>query len=350
MSSDCSIAVVHNKIRDYRIPLFELLDANFDVKFLIFDQNQGEFSIDVDFTDKKNIIKNISKPDYDIVILPDFVFKETWLAGITAIVSGKPVITWSEVWDMPHTPIHKQLIKRSLAMGVSLFSNSFIVPGKKSSIYLRENTLAKSDDVFLAPNAPNLIESQKEIEQQYEIDKNDLVILYLGQIVNRKRVSDIIKGYNQLEIADDTKLLIGGTGDKDYTEYLKQIAEPSTTEFLGWVPDDHVRPLYEIADVYVLPSLQDPYPLTVVEAMSVGTSVIVSEGVGEAGDIVRHGETGEIVPTKSPNHIEDSLERILTDQGYRESLSKRSKKVIRDTITYEKMLVSFREAINHANS
>ena len=350
MSSDCSIAVVHNKIRDYRIPLFELLDANFDVKFLIFDQDRKKIPIDVDFTDEKSIIKNISKLNYDVVILPDFVFRETWLAGIAAKVTGKAVVTWSEVWDMPHTPIHKQLLKKSLAMCVSLFSNSFIVPGRRSSLYLRENSLARTNDVFLAPNAPNLIESQKEIEQQYEIDKSDLVVLYLGQLVERKRVSDIIKGYNQLEITDDVKLLIGGTGDKDYTEYLKQISDPDTTEFLEWVPDDHVRPLYEIADVYVLPSLQDPYPLTVVEAMSVGTPVIISEGVGEAGDIVRHGETGEIVPTKAPNHIEDSLERILSDQGYRELLSKRSSEVIRDTVTYEKMLERFREAINHANS
>jgi len=345
-----NIAVIHNKVREYRVPIFQLLDSKFNVDFYIFEQSEGEYPFDVNYTKPVDIF-NISRSGYyDVVILPDYVFRECWVAAIGSIFSDSNIIVWTEIWDMPHTSISKRFLKKNLARAISILSDTYIVPGKKSHSYLTQNTSARSNEIFKAPNAANIPDSDEDVSDIFDVSENDAVILYIGQLIERKRVEDLINGYTQYNNGSESKLLIGGTGDDEYSEYLRNIADSNTTEFLGWVPGEYIRPLYQLADVYVLPSLQDPYPLTVVEAMSVGTPVIVSEGVGEAGDIVRHGETGEIVPNKSPDRIADSLERLLSDDSYRESLSKRSQEVIRDNVTYEKMLTSFREAIEQATS
>lgn len=341
------VAVVHNKIRDYRIPVFEFFASEFDTDFYVFEEEAEEYPFDVKFAGSKEILLGIIDGDYDVVILPDYVFKQSWVGAVAAVVSGTAIVCWTEVWDMPHTGTPKKVIKVLLAFVMGTLADSFVVPGKRSEEFLVSNTLTDRDDVFRAPNAHNFPEASDD-PPDFGINTDCKKVLYIGQLIERKRVQDIIRAVESIEIDSEIKLLIGGTGDTAYREYLDRIADERTVRFLGWVDDEDVPGLYEYADVYVLPSLQDPYPLTVIEAMSYGTPVVISEGVGEAGDVVRHGETGEIVPTKSPESIATSLERILDDREYRSYLAEQGQEIVEDRVTYEEMNLQFRHAIKRA--
>lgn len=346
--NDTEIAVVHNKIRKYRLPLFESLATQFDTDFYIFDENPREYPFQVKFVDQGTLFREIRQGSYDVVILPDYVFKESWTAGVAAAISRAGVVTWTEVWDMPHTPPLKMILKQLLAFGMGLLGDTFVVPGTKAENFLISNTIADEKNIFKAPNAHTIPEATSGIAEKYEIDDGTKTVLYLGQLIERKRVHDIIHSFKALETDYEVVLLVCGTGDDKYTKYLKGIADEETVKFLGRIPSDEIRGLYELSDVYVLPSLQDPYPLTVVEAMSTGTPVVVSEGVGEAGDIVHHGKTGEIVPTKSPDRIAVALKKILGDKNYHSNLSKEGKKIVDEQVTYEKMITEIHLAVKRA--
>lgn len=338
------IALVHNKIRDYRIPLFELLAEKYDIEFLIFEEDTGNYPFNVTHTDKKGLFNRIVKTEYDIIILPDYVFLESWISALAAIISGSDIIGWTEVWDMPHTSILKKCLKQSMAFGISVPASSMIVPGKRSKNFITSNSTLQEKDIHVAPNAPNLPQFNRS-KSQDKFEFSGHTILYLGQLVERKRVQDIIVAVENSSLEDIT-LLIAGSGNEDYESFLKQIPESKSVKFLGWVPDHDIPILYNLADIYILPSLRDPFPLTVVEAMSTGTPVIISAGVGEAGDLVQQGETGEIVSIKSPEEIRQSMEKILTNDQYFDKLSNNCKEVINKRATFDNMIKTFADAID----
>src|SRR5208337_5020085 len=72
------------------------------------------------------------------------------------------------------------------------------------------------------------------------------------------------------------------------------------------IPHSRVHELYQEADVFVIPSLADSYPLVVLEALSAGLPVIVSENTG-TGDIIRNGREGFVVPIRNHQAIAEKL-------------------------------------------
>ncbi len=343
------LAIVHNKIREYRTPIFKQLEEIYNVDFYIFEKSDDEPPLDVVGKNSADIFRGVVSNDYDVVLLPDYLFKEAWIGAIAGTISRTPVVTWSEIWDMPHTPIPIRFIKRLLAFGMGSLSDSFVVPGEKARRYLSSTPVVQEESIFKSPNAHNLSKGNcpSAVAEKYKITNDGKTILYLGQLIERKRVQDVISSIQHLKVNFDITLLIAGVGDEEYTDYLKQIAD-DVVRFLGWVQEAEIYALYDLADVYVLPSLRDPYPLTVVEAMSVGTPVIISEGVGQAGDLVRQGVTGEIVPTKSPENIATALERMLSTESYQSTVAKKAKMIVNEEISYTKMIDGINKALEFA--
>ncbi|MBI3370413.1 MAG: glycosyltransferase family 4 protein [Betaproteobacteria bacterium] len=81
--------------------------------------------------------------------------------------------------------------------------------------------------------------------------------------------------------------------------------------FVGGVED--VRPHYAAADVLVLPTLYDPFPNVVLEAMAMGLPAIVSDQCG-AAELVKHGKSGWIVPARNAAALCDALD-LLEDRS-----------------------------------
>lgn len=341
------IALVHNKIRDYREPLFSILNDKFNISYFIFDEeiSPQSYSFDVSQVSKFDLLYKIINNDFDVVILPEYQYRESWIAGLGAKINGSKIIAWSEVWDWPHSAMHERALNRLLSTGMNYLTDCFIVPGKKSENYLEAIPLMPTREIFQAPNAPNI----KPKNGDYESIDDKKQILFLGQVVERKGVHDVIQSLNYVDTDHEIELIIAGVGDPDYIETLERISD-SRVKFLGWVPDESVMSLYSSADVYVLPSLQDPYPLSVVEAMSEGTPTIISEGVGEAGDLVRDGVSGEVVATKSPEEIGKAISRIINYKRYSDRLSENAKEVIQQRVSHEYMARTFKWAIQYCSA
>ncbi|MFM6079283.1 MAG: glycosyltransferase, partial [Dolichospermum sp.] len=67
--------------------------------------------------------------------------------------------------------------------------------------------------------------------------------------------------------------------------------------------------------LFILPSDYEPFGVVVNEAMLCGSPVIVSDKVGAAYDLVRHGENGFVYPCGDINELAKILQEILPDKG-----------------------------------
>jgi glycosyltransferase involved in cell wall biosynthesis len=88
--------------------------------------------------------------------------------------------------------------------------------------------------------------------------------------------------------------------------------------FTGWVDD--ARPYIAGFDVFVLPSRNEAFPLTIVEAMIAGTPVIATD-VGSVREAVHDGTTGVLVESGDVAGLTNAIERLLDDASTRDRLT-----------------------------
>lgn len=147
------------------------------------------------------------------------------------------------------------------------------------------------------------------------IDTDAPVVLYSGKLSERKGVDDLIEAARSL--GSETHLVFVGDGERrTKLEHALSTSMPGRAHFLGFRNQRELSPLFHASDVLVLPSRRsETWGLVVNEALHHGLPVVVTEAVGCAPDLVVEGETGFVVPTRSPDALARSILRALAMRG-----------------------------------
>ncbi len=152
------------------------------------------------------------------------------------------------------------------------------------------------------------------------IERAPGVVLFAGRLVPQKRVDRLIDAISRLRpgLRDGTMLSIVGDGPLK-EQFRKQAADARVhIQFEGRMPHEQLMERMRRCAVYAQTSSYEGHPKTVIEAMSVGTPVLLCDTPGLRG-IVRHGSTGLCVPPDT-DAIAFALEGLLDDPAWRESL------------------------------
>ena len=173
----------------------------------------------------------------------------------------------------------------------------------------------------LGVDAPATIPTAKlRLCQLYGIPQDRQIILFLSRLHYKKRPDLIIKCLPEIITANSqAHLIIAGSGEKDYINYLRQLVRDNQLSdritFAGFVTGDEKQIVLQGADVFVLPSYSENFGIAVAEAMIAGLPVIITPGVQIAPEvstaragIVIDGET-ELI--NGINTLLDSEERRL---------------------------------------
>lgn len=158
-------------------------------------------------------------------------------------------------------------------------------------------------------------------------------IIFVGTIQPRKNLVRLIEAFKNI---DNLKLVIvGKTTDlgrqswmfEEILEKPRQMGIEDRVIFTGFVPDDELAYLMNGAAAYILPSLWEGFGIPVVDAMTCGVPVIVSN-VSSLPEVV--GKAGLLINPYSVDQIEQAIRAIASDRKLRAQKSKealeRSKK------------------------
>nr|WP_200862315.1 glycosyltransferase family 4 protein [Candidatus Halobonum tyrrellensis] len=111
-----------------------------------------------------------------------------------------------------------------------------------------------------------------------ELDIDGKMLFFVGRHTDQKGISYLLYALSKLR-RDDVTLVLGGSGH--LTEQLKRFVELLGVDdqvlFPGYIPEDELGDYYASADLFVSPSLAEPFGITIVEALSVGTRVVSSQ-------------------------------------------------------------------------
>lgn len=153
--------------------------------------------------------------------------------------------------------------------------------------------------------------NRDRIRADYGADSNELVVLFVGKLIRRKRLDVLLEALKVLMTRGvKLRLLIVGTGDLEQAIRLQAAQSEVPTRFIGFVNQSGLAAIYAASDLLVLPSQVETWGLVVNEAFACGLPAIVSDRIGCAPDMIEENLTGRIVP------VGDSLALAAAIEGF----------------------------------
>jgi glycosyltransferase involved in cell wall biosynthesis len=359
-SGPVAIALLTTYLSDYRVPLFKALAERHDTEVLCY--GRGERYAPPWFRDLDAQLANAPFParrlngisealdigrHHHAVIAPFAGGALLPAAYAGARRHHKTFILWASVWAQP----------RSLAHAVALPATRHIYRHADAVIAYGEHVRrfvarvrGRDDDVFVAPQAvePALFARHvdpseiADFRTQHDLGEGPLV-LYVGRLVAAKGALVLADAWPRVE-SDATLVLIG---EGPAAAALRPLPR---TRLIGPLPRAALPPAYAAAELALLPSIptprfREPWGLVCNEAMHQGRPVIGTTSVGAvAGRLVRHDETGWVVPPRDPVALAQAIDRVLGDGALRARLGAAAREAVRP-YTYDAMLTAFERAL-----
>jgi len=275
----------------------------------------------------QDICANVDKADLVMVRLPSPIGFLVWR---TARRRGKPCflylagdirkvavrgekysgpLTWACVVIAAH--VFHWLTKR-MAKGTLVFTTG-------SELYNEFKDLADRC-VNIVPS----VVSEADIFYREDVCKREpFKLLYVGRLVPVKGLRYLLQAVKLLsDKGIDVELEVMGDG------YHRAALEVATKElgleervhFLGRIAfGSKLFEVYRRADIFVLPSLSEGIPKTLLEAMASGLPIVATR-VGGVPDVIKDGETGLLVEPRSPEQIAKAVQRLIEDPPLRRSI------------------------------
>jgi glycosyltransferase involved in cell wall biosynthesis len=156
--------------------------------------------------------------------------------------------------------------------------------------------------------------SGEAVRREFELGEATPVVGIVGALVAKKGHADFFEAAHRVSKAmPDVRFLVVGRGKPSrFAEPLVALGLAEHVIFTGH--RDDIAPIYKALDVLVCASTKgEGLTGTLREAMAVGTPVVTTDVAGNT-EIVRHGETGLVVPTGAPAALADAIVRLLRDR------------------------------------
>ena len=222
-----------------------------------------------------------AKEDFDIVHAHDWM---TFPAGIAvAAISEKPLIVHVHSTEFDRSgenvnqiiyDIEREGMERaSKVIAVSYFTRNTIISrygigGEKVEVV--HNGVERNDN-----NDWSLAETG--------IDKDEKIVLFLGRITMQKGPEYFLRAAKKvLDAMDNVKFVMAGSGDLMHQaiEMAAELGIGHKVLFTGFLRGEDVQKIYKMADLYVMPSVSEPFGIAPLEALNNDVPVIISKQSG----------------------------------------------------------------------
>lgn len=170
----------------------------------------------------------------------------------------------------------------------------------------------------------NLAPFRGQLKAELNIPSGVVVVGIVSRLVPIKGLDDFLKAADHV-VKSNGKIpihvVIAGDGElrEELEGYCKGVGIERVCRFLGW--RDDIEKIYADIDVFVMSSLNEGSPVSLIEAMAAGKA-IVSTGVGGIPDMLEDGVSAFLVPPKEPQALAAAILRLVSEGDTRERLGK----------------------------
>ena len=299
--------------------------------------------------------------------------------GQMAVLAGKkigiPVIaTTHTMWEdyYRHYFTVGALVPKSVVRQIvrQLYKNFYalINVSEKAKNYFTKPKMLPNKACAIIPNAIDTekfishefsAEEKAAVRAEYHIAESDKVMLYVGRVVEEKRVEEMLDVIIRVVRADSrVKMLFVGAGGAlyDLEERVKKEGLSDKIIFTGFIDWFKVSSLYAIGDVFITTSLSEMHSMTILEALSLGVPVVCRRD-SSFSDTIFDGVDGFMADTDE--EMDGYISKILSDENLAASMRQKAREIasrftlrlhgLRTVAFYEEVIAHFPYKIKSAD-
>lgn len=331
---------ITNIISPYRIPLFNAISemGNFSFKVITLAEREKNRKWEIEkekikfdyqilpgwhwfiWREKQEVAIHLNRGVFkvfleykpDVVITSGYDSLAYWQAFLYCKIFKKKFILWNETTLLSVGSIRgpKGLLKKIIIKG----ANKYIVSGIKAKEYIM-HLGAKYEDVYISLDTVDVsyfrekvIKYQNKHDFFTEKEKYPkIIILYIGQLIKRKGISQVLKALNILGDPDISFMIVGNGPEERNLKIFCKENKLQNVFFEGFQQQEMLPKYYALADIFILPSFEEVWGLVINEALASGLYVLSSKYAGASYDLIKKGWNGEIF---DPNKVEEIIELI----------------------------------------
>lgn len=249
----------------------------------------------------KGLYQLIRSVKADVIITEGF-FQFTPWALLYAIFHKIPILIAYE--RTAHTERNCPMWRRLYRKSISLFVDGYVVNGSLTKQYLISQGVS-SDVIFegaMCADSLNLAESVKAMKYEEKedfkvrlhLETKEIIYLYVGRLIPLKGVVYLLDAWKEhILVYPNDHLLIVGDGPL-MNNFISNYGIFDSISFMGNIDYSQINNYYAIADVFVIPTLEDNWSLVMPEAMSCGLPVACSIYNGCYPELVYEGKNGTL--------------------------------------------------------
>lgn len=188
-----------------------------------------------------------------ILVYLEFLLKRIFI--LISRVFRKKII-WTFHNKIPHDSNNAQIIKDFMVF-LCKYSNKIIIHSKETYKYinLKKDTINRK--VVYIPHGNyigNYKESNENLRDKYNVDDDDLVFMFLGQIKKYKNIELLINAFNKCNFNKEKLIIVGNCKSIEYQNELRKLSNNDNIIFdFKFIDDDDMVKYLNTADVLVLP-------------------------------------------------------------------------------------------------
>ena len=192
--------------------------------------------------------------------------------------------------------------------------------------------------------------TREELRAALELSPDRPVILFAAKLVARKRCGDLLDAYLKLSQVNRPEpmpylLIIGDGEERAQLKSRAKEARPGDVRFLGFRNQSELPRFYDLCDVFVLASVDEPWGLSINEVMNAGRAVIVTTEVGCQKNLVQHGVNGCVISAGDIDALAESLRTVLATRETMRAMGAESLRIV-NQYNFEQNVAGLRQALN----
>lgn len=330
------------KVVEWDVPVLE----GYEYQFLGNNGNPGR-----KFMDVKNpgLEKAVLEYQADAILIFGWNFYSHFRA--MRFFKGKiPVFFRGDSNLLNDKPGFKSSCRYSFLRFIYSYCDRFLYVGTNNRAYFLKCG-AKANELIYAPHAVDndrfkitseTVQGESaDWRRSRNIGDNDIVFLFAGKFQIQKNAPLLLRAFINLNLADAHLVFVGDGVFRN--EILELAGDNPKFHLLPFQNQSRMPFIYNICDVFCLPSQSETWGLSINEAMACGKAILASSRVGGAIDLITPGENGYIFQFDDQADLENKL-KLLANRAKAVQMGARSKLKIND-FTLDKVASSIERSV-----
>lgn len=193
------------------------------------------------------------------------------------------------------------------------------------------------------------VPARSGLRKVLRLKPDDITFISVARLIDIKRFDVLLRGIAKLKGEHPVRLLVVGDGPcrAEIQQLVVACGLHEHVNLLG--ARDDIPQLLSVSDCFVLASDSEGLSYSIMESMASGVPAVVTD-VGGNRELVKHDESGYLVPRRDPDALADYLRRVVNDEAKRRTLGKAARRRARQLFSIEQTVAQYIQLYREATS